>query len=83
MNTADTKTNLNQAVRGAIQSRIDLAAKELVEQAKIDLEKKIPEIVASVLIDVIQMPQVEAGDTPLTPSLNLCEQHAKKRQIEL
>ncbi len=24
-----------------------------------------------------------AGDTPLTPSLNLCEQHAKKKQIEL
>lgn len=58
MNTTDTK--LYQLVQGAINRQIHEETVKLIAQAKIDLEKKIPEIVASVLIDVMQTPQVES-----------------------
>lgn len=59
MATTD-KTKTYELIRGAINRQIHEETVKLIDQAKIDLEKKIPEIVASVLIDVMQMPQVES-----------------------
>ena len=49
---SESKDITKNLVLDAIKSRIEIESKKLIEEAKKELERKTPEIVTSVLLDI-------------------------------